>query len=368
MAQATFLLLSLALFNLHVGQATTCQGDNCPTGLVITGGYTTSIETFPAEAHCTIPPFPDRGRSGHTLSVIDQGRQLVACGGWDTTKSCISWRHGQESWEDYHTLSEERKSHAAVVMEDESIVIVGGYDSWTTGEIVPSGTVFDLQNGGGQTCAVKFQQELVVIGGIGDSGTIHGKVDRYDSQGKYLGSRSLPDLGTARDSHACATFISSNGEEGLLVAGGQDKRYNRLSSTEVFLPSTGKWTSGGNLPRGLIGLRAARLNQRVVVAGGHDGRKARAEVLEYNGSAWSKKKETMTTGRFGHAIVAANFPSLCSAMGPEAETLTTEAQDTAGPEQDEVKRLIAEQFEEQKRFIAEQFAEQKRFIAEKCQI
>ena len=33
MAQATFLLLSLPLFLLlHVGQATTCQGDNCPTG------------------------------------------------------------------------------------------------------------------------------------------------------------------------------------------------------------------------------------------------------------------------------------------------------------------------------------------------
>ena len=33
MAQGTFLLLSLPLFLLlHVGQATTCQGDNCPTG------------------------------------------------------------------------------------------------------------------------------------------------------------------------------------------------------------------------------------------------------------------------------------------------------------------------------------------------
>ena len=33
MAQGTFLLLSLAFFLLlHVGQATTCQGDNCPTG------------------------------------------------------------------------------------------------------------------------------------------------------------------------------------------------------------------------------------------------------------------------------------------------------------------------------------------------
>ena len=89
-------------------------------------------------------------------------------------------------------------------MQDESIVIVGGRDSSsTTGEIVPGrlttrykhdthllenlqnkriilttgGTVFDLQNGGHATCAVKFQQQLVVIGGKGDSG-IHGKVDR----------------------------------------------------------------------------------------------------------------------------------------------------------------------------------------------
>ena len=43
-------------------------------------------------------------------------------------------------------------------------------------KLTTGGTVFDLQNGGGQTCAVKFQQELVVIGGKGD--TTHGKVDR----------------------------------------------------------------------------------------------------------------------------------------------------------------------------------------------
>ena len=45
--------------------------------------------------------------------------------------------------------------------------------------LITGGTVFNLQNSGVQTCAVKFQQELVVIGGRdGGRGGIHGKVDR----------------------------------------------------------------------------------------------------------------------------------------------------------------------------------------------
>ena len=89
----------------------------------------------------------------------------------------------------------------------------------------------------------------------------HLSAPRYNSQGKYLGS--LPDLGTARAAHACATFVSSDGEEvgvsihkltnyfqkGWLVAGGLDTNYDRISSTEIYMPSTGRWSSGGNLPR-----------------------------------------------------------------------------------------------------------------------
>ena len=121
MARATFLLLTLTLFLLHLAQATTCQGDNCPTGnlylefnqkktifnlieftqtqlissmkilylagLIVTGGSKTetSIETFPAEADCSIPSFPapgnlssffyfsSQGRKEHSLSVIFKG-------------------------------------------------------------------------------------------------------------------------------------------------------------------------------------------------------------------------------------------------------------------------------------------------------
>ena len=87
-------------------------------GLIISGGSgaETSIETFPADdLSCNIPPFPGRGkpliflfssqgRYRHSLSVVDNGRQLVACVGYKTETSCISWRSGQDEWTQYATL------------------------------------------------------------------------------------------------------------------------------------------------------------------------------------------------------------------------------------------------------------------------
>ena len=85
--------------------------------------------------------------------------------------------------------------------------------------------------------------------------------------------------------------------------------------------------------RELSGLRAAHLNQRVVVTGGmDDGFNIRDEVLcgilylivltlfsfqvlEYNGSTWSEKKEKMTMGHRSHAIIEVNLPALCPTRG-----------------------------------------------------
>jgi len=236
--------------------------ENEITGVIISGGEgtETSIETFPAEANCTIPPFPQPGRKGHSLSVIKDGTELVACGGRDTLTDCISWRSGQDEWTHYATLSQERYQHAAVVLNKQVILVGGSGSNKFTGEIVRDGTApFNLQNGGDGTCAVAYNQsEFVTIGGWVEWGQ-HGKVDRYDSEGKYLGS--LPDLETPRNHHGCTSFLTDNGEkvfaccpiifllyfkQALLVAGGQ----NAGRSTEIFLPSRGRWvTTTTNLPR-----------------------------------------------------------------------------------------------------------------------
>jgi len=300
MVEVGFLTLMLSL--LHLGQATTCQGDNCPTGLIITGGQgaETSIETFPPDdANCmNIPPFP-AGRIGHTLSVVENGRQLVVCGGSGAETSCISWISGEEEWTHYATLRQRRTAHAAVRI-NERIFILGGYESSKTGEIVgDGGRELTLQHSGLGTCVLVWEDGFLAIGGSSGGPNAHGKVDRYDSEGKY--QDSLSNLATPRYDHACSTFFT-NGEQALLVAGGLGDNYARLAGTEIY--SNGVWRTGGNLPRASGGLRAAHLNQQVVVTGGfNDGSNFRDEVLQYNPSnnIWSQIG-SLKKKRAGHAI------------------------------------------------------------------
>lgn len=190
-------------------------------------------------------------------------------------------------------------------MPNDIIILVGGDDSRGTGEIVNSETQFPLQNYAGGTCASTFNDGFAVIGGYKS-----GKVDRYNSAGSYLGS--LPDLAIPRYYHACTNFVSSQGEQGLLVAGGNTYP-NTESSTEIYLPSSNQWRRGGSLPRALTYPKAALLNQHVVLTGGARGG-YRDEVLQYNLSTdtWEEIGK-MKMARSLHAVVEVNSGAICPA-------------------------------------------------------
>ena len=119
--------------------------------------FLTQVTSHPAiDSSRWFSTFYSKGRLGHSLSVINNGKELVACGGHDSTvrKSCISWRSGQNEWTQYETLrshyksdhlayhsifSQERYLHAAVVVQKYTIIIAGGEGSSKyTGEIVKS--------------------------------------------------------------------------------------------------------------------------------------------------------------------------------------------------------------------------------------
>merc|ERR1712032_1786824 len=120
---------------------------------------------------------------------------------------------------------------------------------------------------------------------------------------------------TPRADHGCTSFVASNEDQALLVAGGYNNGY--LSSTEIFFPLNGSWVTTTNLPRALQGLRAALLNQQVIVIGGWDGSNNRDEVFQYVNGMWSQMDQKLGRGRSYHAIAEVNLRAVCFGIGPQ---------------------------------------------------
>ena len=90
---------------------------------------------------CVLPSLPDQ-RVGHTMDSLE------ICGGYSTRTTCITFTSGQ--WVTSHALTEERVYHTSWSTQD-GIVLMGGYDSPRTTEIITEGEYegvpgFDLQH------------------------------------------------------------------------------------------------------------------------------------------------------------------------------------------------------------------------------
>ena len=96
---------------------------------------------------------------------------------------------------------------------------------------------------------------------------------RYDNKGVVLDvinahyRGTVPPIKTPRKHHACATYVSDQGEQvaanmfqflnspfatlqGVLVTGGINPHDGKFeASTEIYLPSEGSWSTGFPLPR-----------------------------------------------------------------------------------------------------------------------
>ena len=136
------------------------------TGIIISGGRgaETSIETFPAEANCSIPSFPEPGNPSPDSHPTILTREILPLplshqkwanhrGMWrwenqDGLHLLATWAIGMDTLCQLevsqtllshilgHLISQERSYHGAVVLQDDTIMLVGGKHSTTTGEIV----------------------------------------------------------------------------------------------------------------------------------------------------------------------------------------------------------------------------------------
>ena len=108
--------------------------------IIITGGVlrdTTSkcVEVFNPHTHhsCLLPDLPDN-RSSHTHC----GRPGLLCGGYDRVeRSCIKLDPLTGSWSDTSvSLAEERRFHLCWAGEGDAILLIGGWASPRSTELV----------------------------------------------------------------------------------------------------------------------------------------------------------------------------------------------------------------------------------------
>merc|ERR1719186_1764815 len=138
---------------------------------------------------------------------------------------------------------------------------MGGYYSGTTTEIVASGGEnFSLVQDTRYACAIADKDSTIITGG---SGTMK-VVARYNLQGHV---ENLPEMTQGRWYHGCGSYYSG-GTIVLLVAGGEDDKYYRLSSTEKMTIGATAWTTTNPLPRTLYSMATVSMEKSIIVLGG----------------------------------------------------------------------------------------------------
>jgi len=165
-----------------------------------------------------------------------------------------------------------REGHAALLLQNGKIILLGGDDSHTAEIFDPDSRKWHLTQSpidfGSCPSAFELANGSVLVvarGGYGTPPSPLTGAELYDpatDQWTVTDSLSVP-----RSGHAAAHL--SNGT--VLVCGGFDPNSNsRLTSAEIYNPSTGKWTATGamNVARDNCFSAVLLTNKKVLVVGG----------------------------------------------------------------------------------------------------
>jgi hypothetical protein len=173
------------------------------------------------------------------------------------------------------TMSTARVSHTATLLNDGTVLVVGGQDG--TGTPVANSEVYAPTGGtfavSGTLGAARYAhasvllgtEKVLVAGGDDISGNAISSAELYDPAAKTFAP--LGSMGSARDSFT-ATLLG-NGK--VLLAGGGGA--NGVQATaELFDPSTGSFSPAGSMNSARAAHTATLLSSgKVLVAGGVDG-------------------------------------------------------------------------------------------------
>jgi len=257
------------------------------------GGRLTSTEVFIPDTGktCSLPDLPEGKYDFITMDTL--GNTPVICGAYDTYTACLQFTPAGGVWTNYTTTLKRRDSHSSWV-SSAGLVLMGGYYSATTTEIVPSGGGnFSLVQVTRGACAISDKDSTIITGGVYTMKV----AARYNLKGHV---ENLPEMTQGRIRHGCGSYYSG-GTMVFIVAGGEDvDTYTPLSSTEKMATGATAWTTINPLPRTLFGVATVSLDHSVILTGGDDGGNYRSEILAFDGEDW-KEVGQLQEARYRHA-------------------------------------------------------------------
>jgi len=295
-----------------------------PFGLLISGGYNntgglTDVEVWSPSTgqHCTVSSLPT-SRGEHS----QEGRKVCGGGFYDTSdteQSCLTLTAGG-SWERTTRLIKLRRLHSSWASPSGTILMGGWYrgSGRTSEKIDESGTSsysFDLEYDTLNACAINLGSSVLLTGGldsltkVSEYGEEYGEEYEYGDEAGFI--RYLPDLNQGRYGHGCSHYEDGEGRKTYLVTGGYGG--NGGSTTEVLLETGSAWTLTGQLPSPRAGLKAARIDNKIVMTGGHNGNTYYDEILEFDphGGQWQLVDRMLKKRAYHGVSVITNFESLC---------------------------------------------------------
>jgi hypothetical protein len=219
-----------------------------------------------------IPPLPDcaGARYLHTATALPNGNVLIAGGLCDVQvfgntgglsaggyTSLWLWSSTSENWETAPPLNDPRIFHSATLMQDGSVLFVGGesdpalsaadepvldsverYDGKSVTRL-PSLHVARARH----TATLLGNGTVLVAGGMDRNGHAIDAVELWDPLLRTWSA--LPPLNTARYAHTAALLDDGR----VMVAGGIGPDGRALNSVEFWDPATSRWSIGSPLPR-----------------------------------------------------------------------------------------------------------------------
>jgi len=273
-------------------------------------------------------------RSGHSATLLDNGKVLIAGGMNGNGKYFSSAEVFDPRANTFATVQEmrvRRVGHTATLLPNGKVLIAGGFDGGyhasaelydpATGTFSPTGPLTEPRSE--HQSVLLDSGKVLVIGGVGEGYTFLASAEIYDpTTGKFTRTGSMS---AAREGHTATLLRNGN----VLVAGGHKDRREAMtvySSCEIYDPRTGAFSRTGDMTVVRHKHAAALLpDGNVLIAGGSDkrdwqGQYSSAEIYDFTkgnfkavgklNSARYKLTNAMVVLKDGTVVVAGGSPQV----------------------------------------------------------